>query len=136
MGLHHGCAVIDVDDKPGESVALAVNKAEGIGDAPLLSSPKGEGTFLLLPLGEDALACLVGCAEALFPEGAVNGDVLKREHTHGDAAYLYVSYGEEAPIGTDYAHYVALFGASVDMMNGSGEYPRVKTSERLFFSFL
>ena len=103
-----------------------MNEAEGV----------GQQAIALCPLWEDALAGFVGGAEALFPEGAVDGNVFKLEHAHGDATYLYVSYDEETPVGADYAHYVTLLGATVDMVDGSGEYPGVKTSERLFFSFL
>jgi hypothetical protein len=119
VGLHHSCAVIDINYKAGESVALAMNEAEGIGQL----------AIALCPLWKNAFAGFVGGAKALLPKVLIYDNVLKREHTHCDATYLNVAYGKETAIGADYAHYITFFGAAVYMVDGAREYPGMETPE-------
>ena len=119
MGLHDGCAAVDVNHKAGKVVSFAVDEAIGIG---LRVAREGDGA-----------AQGVGGTDALLPESAVNGSVREREYAHHDAAYLVVSDGEECAVVTDYAHEVALLRTAAYGVYRPGEYPRVETQHVFFF---
>ena len=113
VGLHHGGAGIDVDDQSGQVVAFTMYQPVGV---------------VIGALGNtDAAAHVVGGAQLAFPEFGINGFVgIKCQYAYGNAANLKMSFGYEFLFGSIDFHHFALFGLTVNVGNGSREYPGVK----------
>ena len=119
MGLHDGCMVVEVDDKSGEIVALAMYEAACV---VLLSVDETEGLT--------EVACHT---EATYPELVIDFFFLECEYTDGYAAYLIVSGCYVLLVGSIDFDYLSFFGIAFHTGYGSGEHPWVETEEGFFF---
>ena len=111
VSLHDCRCAIDVDDKPGQIVAFAMNQPIGV---------------VPLPVGNaDAATDLQSCGNALLPESLVDALTPERKDAHGNAAYLPMSDGKELPVGGQHLDGVAFIqrGTALCVVYGSTEYP-------------
>ena len=119
VGLHHGGAVVDVDDEAGQAVALAMHEAEGI----IIGSDEAQGA-----------ADVVGRLQPAQEEAVVELRLVEREDTHGDRANLILTQGQKLAVARHHAHPVALLGIAVvdyNLLDGPREDPGVEPPERL-----
>ena len=111
VSLHDCRCAIDVDDKPGQIVAFAMNQPIGV---------------VPLPVGNaDAATHLQSCGNALLPESLVDVLTSERKDAHRNAAYLPMSDGKELPVGGQHLDGVAFIqrGTALCVVYGSAEYP-------------
>ena len=114
VGLHHGRGAIDVDYQARQEIALAVYQTVGV---------------VVVALQSQCLTHAVSVVEPLLIEGLVDGRVVKREHPHGNAAYLAMAVADEfAVVGID-RHQVALHDVVVGSRNGPREHPGMEALE-------
>jgi hypothetical protein len=123
MGLKHRRRAVDIDHKPGQEVAFAVDEAVGC----IVGAHKTEGlaeaeSFL------KASAIEVGVDRLAFAEC---------EHSHGYGADLKMSCAYDSAVGGFDAHEVAFFDTGIlagHLDKSAGEDPRVEAVKRLFLA--
>ena len=64
-----------------------------------------------------------------MPESGINLYIIKRQRPDGDGATLIVTHGGKTSVGGQHSDNVALADASVNMVYGPGEYPRVEAQQ-------
>ena len=122
MSLHNSRGTIAIYDQSRQVVALTMHQSESV--------------VMGIVGYAYALTHRESRSEALTPKSIINNDILKREHPHGNRAYLPMPHSNEVAGAGDDTHRLTFGNAVIDMTDCSGEYPRMKSEERLFFSFL
>ena len=122
MRLHNGCVAIAVDDKTGKIVAFAMHKTEHI--VVLTSNKTYGGTHIPCRL------------KTGYPEVSVNLNIAEREHSHGNAANLIHTHGDEVTRRGHHSYNLALLYTIVDVSNCSGEDPRMEALKAFLLTFL
>ena len=115
MSLHDGRGAIDIDDQPRQVVALAVDQSEGV--------------VLRIVCHPHAPTGVQRHLYAAAPESVVDGFLNEREHAHGDAADLPMSYGDEFALGGEHTHEVSLGRLLFEVVNGPGEDPGMEAAQ-------
>ena len=114
MCLHHGCAGIDVNHEPRQVVALAVYQT--------VSVVGGISGYA------DAAPHIVSYAEFAFPEVRIDFFFLTEgQYEYGDTANLKMPFGYEFLFGRVDFNNFPFLRLSVEMCDGAGKHPRVKT---------
>ena len=114
MCLHHCGAGINVDNKPRQVVSLPVHQAIGV-----VCRVSGYA---------DTAAHVVCYAEFAFPEVRIDFFFLTEgQYAYGDTANLKMPFGYEFLFGRLDFNNFPFFGLSVEMCDGAGKHPRVKT---------
>ena len=54
-----------------------------------------------------------------MPIGIINANIVKRKHSHGNAANLVMTNGDECPLVGEHSHDVALVDALVHAVDGT-----------------
>lgn len=94
MRLHDGCGPIDIDDESGDVVSLAMHEAIGVVGG-IIDNADGASH------GECRL-------QLAIPEGIVDLDIVERQHSDGNGAYLIMADGDELASGGHHSHHLAL----------------------------
>ena len=118
--LHDGGMVVHVDNQSGQVITLAVYQTVGV---VLRIAQHAQGT-----------AEVFGHLQAAYPERVVDGFLTEGQHTHGDAANLEMSAGNEFFLGGVDIYYFTFFRLSFHAGDGAGKDPGMKTLERFFLS--
>ena len=105
MCLNHSGMVVDVDDKSGQMVALAVYQTIGVGERRVGQS--------------DGLAHVQCRLQTRSPERPVNLHITERKDTDGNRAFLIVPYGNKVARRGDHTHHIALADILIDMLDGT-----------------
>ena len=121
MHLHHGRAVVDVDDQARQTVALAVNQTVGVGTLAVgQAERKPQFVCLTKPLGVERLIDIA---------------LHERQHPHRDRPDLIVAQSHEIAGAVGDFDQIALLGLAVNAHDGTRENPRVEAQQTLFFPF-
>ncbi len=114
MCLHHCSTGINVDNQPRQVVSLPVHQAIGV-----VCRVSGYA---------DTAAHVVCYAEFTFPEVRIDFFFLTEgQYAYGDTANLKMPFGYEFLFGRVDFNNFPFFGLSVEMCDGAGKHPRVKT---------
>jgi hypothetical protein len=108
VGLHHRCIVVNIHDKAGEEVTLAMHEAEAI----VVLSDKTKRLAQVPRIYK-------ACAKEVVRESLHT----KFEHTHRDATYLIMAYAHGLTLVIFHHYEVALFQIGGQLRYRSGEYP-------------
>ena len=120
MRLHDGRLAVHVDDKTGQAVALAVDKAVNV--------------VVATPHEAQRLAQAERLGQTLCPKRGIDCHIFEREHPYGNRADLVVSDGEENARLVEHPHGVAFDDARICPGYGAREYPRMKALQAVGFS--
>ena len=126
MCLHDSRRAVDVDDKSGQVVSLAMNEAIYV----------VASVIFHLVCYADGLSHIECCSQTFLPEGLVDALALEGQHAHSDASYQPMADGKEASVAGKHFHEVAFFERCIafGMMDGTTEYPRMETHEAFFLT--
>ena len=78
--------------------------------------------------GQTQTAAQIVCHfQFMLPKFMINLTFLEREHAHGNTSYLEMPASYKLFLRSVHIHYLAFFGFSLNALDSSGEYPRMKT---------
>ena len=113
---------IHIHNQSGQVVALAMNKTVSI--------------VVLSPCHANGEAYIVGGSNAAYPELMIDGFIIKRKHTHGDAPNLPMANSYELASCCTYLYEVALLGMTIYVVYGPLEHPGVKSTKAFVLAFM
>ena len=121
MGLHNSRLSIHINYQTRQIITLAMNQSIGI--------------VVGIVGNTDGLTHLQSRRKARTPEFIINLNIWECQHTHGNRAFLIVTYSDKIARIRQHTNYITLSNTLVNLSDSTWEHPRMESFETLLLSF-